>query len=90
MKEKTGFEKNMHALETVVREQIEIAFKEGTRVGELNTAVTIYMVLRNIGLEKDNIIFDILRDVAKNAGCDDLEAKAQEFRNYKPKDKTLN
>lgn len=90
MKEKTGFGKNMQTLETVVREQIEIAFKEGTRVGELNTAVTIYIVLRNCGLEKDNIIFDILRDVAKNAGCDDLEAKAQEFKNYKPKDKTLN
>ena len=90
MKEKTEFGKNMHALETIVREQIEIAFKEGTKVGELNTAVTLYIVLRNIGLETDNIIFDMLKDIAKNAGCDDLEAKAQEFMNYKPKDKTLN
>ena len=90
MKEKTGFGKNMHALETMVREQVEGAFREGTRAGELHTAVTIYIVLRNCGLEKDNIIFDILRDVAKNAGCNDLDAKAQEFKNYKPKDKTLN
>jgi hypothetical protein len=67
-----------------------MAFKEGTRAGELHTAVTLYIVLRNIGLETDNIIFDMLRDIAKNAGCDDLEAKAQEFKNYKPKDKTLN
>lgn len=90
MKEKTGFGKNMHALETLVREQVEMAFKEGTKAGELNTAVTLYIVLRNVGLEADNIIFDILKDIAKNAGCDNLEAKAQEFKNYKPKDKTLN
>ena len=90
MKDNTEFGKNMHALETIVREQIEIAFKEGTKVGELNTAVTLYIVLRNIGLETDNIIFEMLKDIAKNAGCDDLEAKAQEFMNYKPKDKTLN
>lgn len=70
-------------LKNLIHEQIEKAFKEGTRVGELNTACVLYSVLSNMGLEKDNIIFDMLRDIARKAECDDIEAEVQRLKNIK-------
>lgn len=79
---------DINGLRNLIKEQIEKAFKEGTRVGELNTACVLYDVLSGLGLEKDNVIFDILRNIAQRAGCNDIEEEIQRIKSVN--DKPLN
>ena len=60
-------------LKETLKKQIQEAYITGAHEGAVSTAATLYTVLVNLGLEKDNIIFDILRDIAKRNGCNDLE-----------------
>ena len=61
-------------LKETLKKQVQEAYTAGAREGAIITASTLYTVFTNIGLEKDNILFDILRDIAKRNGCDDLDA----------------
>jgi hypothetical protein len=37
--------------------------------------------MRAAGLEEDNFLFLILKDIAKQHGCENLEAEAEKMRN---------
>lgn len=77
-------------LKDTLKKQLQEAYIAGTREGALITVSTIYTVLANMGLEKDNILFDILRDIAQRNGCNNLESyavKIKEEINDEPRDK---
>ena len=79
-------------LKDTLKKQLQEEYIAGTREGALVTVSTIYTVLTNIGLEKDNILFDILRDIAQRNGCNNLESyaiKIKEEINNEPRDEYL-
>ena len=63
-----------------VQKQIKEAYMEGAHRGSVTTCAIIYTTMRTMGLEEDNFLFDILRDLAKRHGCEDLAATAEELR----------
>lgn len=76
-------------LKDTLKKQLQEAYMAGTREGTLITVSTIYTVFANMGLEKDNILFDILRDIAQRNGCNDLESytiKIKEEISNEPRD----
>lgn len=79
-------------LKETLKRQIKDAYMEGVQEGAVITSATLYTVLINMGLEKDNIIFDILRDIAKRHGCEDLENYALKIKEemIAPEDSYLN
>lgn len=72
-------------------QQIKDAYMEGAHQGAILTTAIIFTTMRKAGLEEDNILFDILKDIAKTHGCEDLPTYAKEFQkeNDKPEDKYL-
>lgn len=67
-------------LKNTLKKQLQEAYIAGTREGALVTVSTIYTVFANMGLEKNNILFDILRDIAQRNGCNDLESYAVKIK----------
>ena len=67
-------------LKDAVQKQIKEAYMEGAHQGAITTCAIIYTTMRTMGLEEDNFLFDILRDLAKKHGCEDLAATAEELR----------
>lgn len=68
------------ALEKAFQKQIHKAYIAGAHEGAISTASTLYTVLVNMGLEKDNIVFDILKDIAQRHGCNDLDAYSMKVK----------
>jgi len=71
------------------KKQIQEAYLMGANEGAISTAFIIYDFLINLGLEKSNIIFNLLRDIAQKHGCENLDEYAKKIKqnNDKPKDK---
>ena len=59
-------------LKNNIKKQLDEAYKEGVKQGAIITAATIYKVMKLTNLEETNIFFQILCDIAKRNGCDDL------------------
>ena len=69
-------EKNIYEeLKKNVHKQLMEAFKEGAKEGAIMTCVTIYRVMKTWGLEETNLLYTLLKDIAKQNGCDSLEEK---------------
>lgn len=63
-----------------IRAHIEGAYRDGIKQGTVTTCAIIYQTFSRAGLEADNLLFDMLRDLAKKQGdCDDLEATVAEI-----------
>lgn len=62
-----------------LQKQIKEAYMEGTHQGAITTCAIIYSTMRSAGLEEDNFLFLILKDLAKLHGCEDLPAVAAEL-----------
>jgi tRNA threonylcarbamoyladenosine modification (KEOPS) complex Cgi121 subunit len=68
-------------LKEAVQQQIKEAYMEGAHNGATTTCAIVYQTMRTAGLEEDNFLFDILRDIAKAHGCEDLAAMAAKMKN---------
>lgn len=62
-----------------LQKQIKEAYMEGAHRGAITTCAIIYSTMRTAGLEEDNFLFLILKDLAKQHGCEDLPAVAAEL-----------
>lgn len=67
-----------------LQKQIQDAFKEGARNGAVSTCATLYATMQIVGLEEDNLLFTLLKDIAKKNGCEDLPAVAAKLRKQPP------
>ena len=66
-----------------IKQQIQEAYTQGAHEGSIATAATLYSIMLSIGLEEDNIFFDILKDLAKRHGCEDLKAYLENLNTNK-------
>lgn len=83
-----AFEESVNQLKKITKEQIENAYRGGFRDGAVTSAAIIYKTFLLGGLEKTNILFSILKDIAQKYGCEDLDAyvtKMQEENKNKNK-----
>lgn len=78
--------KAFEQLREAVSKQVQDAYKEGARQGAIGTAAILYNIMESIGLETDNILFDILRDIAKRNGCEDLPQRVKEMKEKQQND----
>ena len=85
-----NFDEKFNKLKLTVQEQYEKIYKEGANAGSVATAITIYRFLEMTGLEKSNLLYSILQDIAKEHGCNDIEEEikkrfqTQKDNNSKP------
>jgi hypothetical protein len=63
-----------------VKEQIKGAFIDGAKAGAIGVCRTLYETFTAAGLEQDNILFLMLKDIAKANGCEDLVKYCEERR----------
>jgi hypothetical protein len=59
-------------LKEMIMAEIEQSWKEGYKNGTIITCATLYRTLKIAGLEETNVLYDILKDMAKKQGCEDL------------------
>ena len=83
MDNKEKLELDMNKLKDMVREEVNKAWKEGFAQGTVITCATLYKTFTLAGLEGGNILFSILKDLAKTQGCEDLEARVAEMKGGK-------
>jgi tRNA threonylcarbamoyladenosine modification (KEOPS) complex Cgi121 subunit len=67
-------------LKEAVQRQIKEAYMEGAHHGATTTCAIIYQTMKAAGLEEDNFLFLILKDLAKQHGCDDLAEVADKLQ----------
>lgn len=67
-------------LKDLMREQMKEAYMEGAHHGSVTTCAVIYRTMEAAGLEEDNFLFLILKDLAKQHGCDDLVEVADKLQ----------
>ena len=79
MEDKNLFEGMKEALQ----EQIKKAYMEGANQGAISACAIIYATMSAAGLEETNFLFDMLRDIARKHGCEDLAKVAAEIMNSK-------
>lgn len=68
------------SLKDLMREQMKEAYMEGAHQGSVTTCAVIYQTMRAAGLEEDNVLFLILKDLAKQNGCDNLAEVADKLQ----------
>jgi hypothetical protein len=56
----------------LLQAQVKEAYMEGAHSGAVTTCAVIYATMRAAGLEENNILYTILKDIAKQHGCEDL------------------
>jgi hypothetical protein len=83
MGDKEKLELDMSKLKDIVKEEVNKAWKDGFSQGTILTCATLYKTFSLAGLEGSNVLFAILKDIAKGQGCGDLEAKVAEMKGGK-------
>ena len=73
-----------NGLKEAVQRQLKEAYMEGTHYGAITACAIIYQTMKIAGLEEDNFLFYILKDLAKQHGCEDLPALAEKIHNKGP------
>ena len=74
-------EKNIfESLKNKVNEEVKKAYIEGTHKGAIVTVAIIYDVMQAAGLEENNTHFLILKDIAKQHGCNNLKQVIEEMK----------
>lgn len=71
----------MEGLKEIVHKQISEAFMEGAHQGSITTCAVIYSTMMTAGLEADNFLFEMLKDLAKQHGCENLHEVAERLHN---------
>ena len=71
-------------LRELMQQQMKEAYMEGIHKGAEVTCAIIYQTMKTAGLEEDNFLFYILKDLAQQHGCEDLSALAEKMQNKEP------
>lgn len=71
-------------LKELMQQQIKEAYMEGVHKGAEVTCAIIYQTMKMAGLEEDSLLFYVLKDLAKQHGCEDLPALAEKMQNKEP------
>ena len=62
------------------QEKVQEAYIAGAHEGAITTAAILYNIMKTVGLEETNILFSILKDIAHQHGCEDLNEVAERLR----------
>ena len=68
-------------LSELMHQQIKEAYIEGIHKGVETACAIIYQTMKTAGLEESNLLFYILKDLAKQYGCEDLPTLANKLQN---------
>ena len=74
----------LSGIRTALQKQIKEAYMEGAHQGAVTTCAIIYETMTKAGLEEDNFLIYMLKDIAHQHGCEDLAAVASNMRNKEP------
>jgi len=77
---KKEFQQLLDETRETVKAEIKNAFLQGADAGALSVCRTLYETFTIAGLEPTNVLFDMLKDIAKNHKCDDLEEYCRQRR----------
>ena len=82
----SGNDKNnlFDGLKDLIREQLKDAYMEGAHHGATTACAIIYQTMKTAGLEEENFLFYILKDLAQQHGCEDLSALADSMQKKTP------
>ena len=83
MNQKDKLEKDLGSLKEMVKAEIEKDWRDGFNAGSLNTCYVLYRTFQSVGLEETNMLFTILKDIAKNTGCEDLKKYVEDRKENK-------
>ena len=67
-------------IKELMRQQMKEAYIEGIHKGAETTCAIIYQTMKIAGLEEDNFLFHMLKDLARQHGCEDLAATAAKLQ----------
>ena len=67
-------------LKGLMTEQLREAYMEGAHKGSVTTCAILYATMKAAGLEEEDLLFALLKDIAHQHGCDDLAAIADELQ----------
>lgn len=67
-------------MKEMLREQVKEAYMEGAHQGSITTCAILYQTMKVAGLEEGNLLFELLKDIAKQHGCEDLPAVAEKLQ----------
>lgn len=63
-----------------LQKQVKEAYMEGAHQGAITTCAILYQTMRTAGLEEENLLFMLLKDLAKQHGCEDLPAVSEKLQ----------
>ena len=81
---KQEFQKVLDDTKEAVKEEIKNAFLKGVDVGAVSTCGIIYETFTMAGLEPDNILFTIVKDIAEAHNCDNLDEYIEKRKGGNP------
>ena len=67
-------------MKAAIQAQIKEAYMDGVHQGAITTCAIIYGTMRAAGLEETNFLFDMLRDISKQHGEENLAAIADRLQ----------
>ena len=68
-------------LRGLLRKQMHDSFMDGVKQGSITTCAIVYETMRAAGLEEDNFLFLMLKEMAKKHGCLDLAEEVAKMQN---------
>lgn len=81
---KQEFQQVLDETKEVVKEEIKNAFLQGVDTGAVSVCGIIYETFIKAGLESDNILFTIVKDIAAAHNCDNLEEYIEKRKSGNP------
>ena len=81
---KQEFQKVLDETKEAVKEEIKNAFLKGVDVGAVSACGIIYKTFTMAGLEPDNILFTIVKDIAEAHNCDNLDEYIEKRKGGNP------
>jgi hypothetical protein len=70
-------------MKDALRKQLKEAYLEGANQGAISTCAIIYNTMTAVGLEEDNFLICMLKDIANQRGCEDLAKFSKLMRESK-------
>lgn len=71
----------------LTKKQIKDAYIEGAKQGAITACSILYNTFIALNIPKENIIYDFIKDIAKQNGCEDLPAAALKILTKPAEDK---
>ena len=84
MEEEKNEQQFVEDMKELVRQQIKDAYLEGANRGAVTTCAILYSTMLYAGLDENNIIYIILKDLASQHGCADLMAEVEKMKEKMP------